>query len=129
MAPQVLYRTLRYHLRDIEHGDQNTRWIPKNFRGGRMKLSTCGKVVTNCDHLQKLKYSSQNPFAFTEYGVLMAANLLNSPRSIEMSIFIVRAFVKLRRIMTVGAHGRAPLRWKRSMMFSLRRCLMPYGIL
>jgi hypothetical protein len=36
------------------------------------------------------------PFAFTEYGALMAANVLNSDQAVEMSLFIVRAFVKLR---------------------------------
>ena len=36
------------------------------------------------------------PFAFTEYGALMAANILNSPRAVQMSIFVVRAFVKMR---------------------------------
>ncbi|MCX6339319.1 MAG: ORF6N domain-containing protein [Candidatus Aureabacteria bacterium] len=38
------------------------------------------------------------PYAFTEHGAIMAATVLNSPLAIEMSIFVVRAFVKLRRI-------------------------------
>jgi hypothetical protein len=37
------------------------------------------------------------PYAFTEHGVIMAANLLNSPRAAEMSVYVVRAFVRLRR--------------------------------
>jgi hypothetical protein len=36
------------------------------------------------------------PYAFTEYGALMAANVLNSPRAVQMSIFVVRAFAKMR---------------------------------
>src|SRR5207248_422838 len=36
------------------------------------------------------------PWAFTEHGALMAATVLNSPRAVEMSVFIVRAFVRLR---------------------------------
>src|SRR5471030_1387412 len=36
------------------------------------------------------------PWAFTEYGALMAANVLQSPRAIEMSLFVIRAFVKIR---------------------------------
>jgi hypothetical protein len=36
------------------------------------------------------------PWAFTEHGALMAATVLNSPRAIEMSLFVVRAFLKLR---------------------------------
>jgi len=36
------------------------------------------------------------PFAFTEHGAIMAANVLNSPQATQMSVFVVRAFVKMR---------------------------------
>jgi phage regulator Rha-like protein len=36
------------------------------------------------------------PFVFTEHGALMAANLLNSQKAIEVSVYVVRAFVRLR---------------------------------
>jgi len=36
------------------------------------------------------------PHAFTEHGAIMAANVLNSKQAIEMSVFIVRAFIKMR---------------------------------
>ncbi|MGB2869790.1 MAG: ORF6N domain-containing protein [Bacteroidota bacterium] len=36
------------------------------------------------------------PFVFTEFGALMAANVLNSNRAVRMSVFVVRAFVKMR---------------------------------
>src|SRR6266581_2540402 len=36
------------------------------------------------------------PYAFTEYGALQAANILNSARAVQMSIFVVRAFAKMR---------------------------------
>jgi len=39
------------------------------------------------------------PYAFTEHGAIMAASVLNSPKAIEMSILVVRAFVKLRSIL------------------------------
>lgn len=39
------------------------------------------------------------PFAFTEHGAIMAATVLNSPRAVEMSVYVVRAFVKLREIL------------------------------
>jgi hypothetical protein len=39
------------------------------------------------------------PRAFTEHGVIMAATLLNSPRAIQMSVYVVRAFVKLRKLL------------------------------
>jgi len=58
------------------------------------------EVVANCDHLSKLKYSSSLPFVFTEHGAIMAASVLNSHRAVEVSVFIVRAFVKLRRMIS-----------------------------
>ena len=38
------------------------------------------------------------PYAFTEHGVVMAANVLNSKQAVTMSVYIVRAFVKLREM-------------------------------
>ncbi len=37
------------------------------------------------------------PFAFTEHGAIMVASVLNSTRAIEMSVFVVRAFVRIRQ--------------------------------
>jgi len=42
---------------------------------------------------QNMKYL---PAAFTEHGAIMAATVLNSPRATQMSVFVVRAFVKMR---------------------------------
>ena len=61
------------------------------------------KVVTNCDHLQKLKFSKVMPFAFTEFGAIQAANLLASNQAIEMGIYVVRAFVQLREAASQNA--------------------------
>lgn len=38
------------------------------------------------------------PTVFTEHGAIMAATVLNSPRAVEMSVYVVRAFVKLRDV-------------------------------
>ncbi len=43
------------------------------------------------------------PYAFTEHGAIMAANLLSSPRAVEVSVYVVRAFVRLRELATT--HG------------------------
>lgn len=43
------------------------------------------------------------PFAFTEHGAIMAATILNSPRAVEMSLYVVRAFVKLRALLASNA--------------------------
>jgi phage regulator Rha-like protein len=57
------------------------------------------EVVTNCDHLQKLKFSPVNPYVFTEHGAIMAACVLNSQKAVEVSVFVVRAFVQLREVL------------------------------
>ena len=46
---------------------------------------------------QNIKYL---PYAFTEYGAIMAANVLNSGHAMRMSVFVVRAFVRLREMVT-----------------------------
>jgi hypothetical protein len=46
--------------------------------------------------LKRGEHSKYPPKAFTEHGAIMAANVLSSPQAIEMSVFVVRAFVKLR---------------------------------
>src|SRR6266478_357210 len=42
------------------------------------------------------------PYAFTEHGAIMAATVLNSQRAIEMSIFVVRAFVRMREALAAN---------------------------
>ena len=54
------------------------------------------EVVANCDHLRKLKYSPVQPSVFTEHGAIMAASVLNSDRAIQVSVYVVEAFIKMR---------------------------------
>ncbi len=76
------------------------------------------------------------PYAFTEHGAIMAANVLRSDRAIEMSVFVVRAFVKLRGMLAsqvemlrkleeledkVGEHDEA----LRSIVEAIRRLMAP----
>ncbi len=61
------------------------------------------EVITSCDHLQKLKFSKSMPFAFTEHGAIQAANVLASARAVEMGIYVVRAFVRLKQASTLHA--------------------------
>lgn len=78
---------------------RNVRRFPDDFM---FQLTTSEKqeVVTNCDHLQRLKFSSNLPYAFTEQGVAMLSSVLNSERAIEVNILIMRAFVKLREMIS-----------------------------
>ncbi len=76
------------------------------------------------------------PFAFTEHGAMMAACGLNSPRAVDMSLFVIRAFVRLRSIyashieltrrldeldIKVGGHDDAI----RSIVEAIRRLMLP----
>jgi len=42
------------------------------------------------------------PYAFTEHGAIMAATVLNSDQAVEMSVFVVRAFVRLRQMLAAN---------------------------
>ncbi len=46
---------------------------------------------------QKHRNPRYRPYAFTEHEAIMAANILNSPRAVQMSVYVVRAFIAMRR--------------------------------
>ena len=46
------------------------------------------------------KHRKYAPLVFSEHGAIMAATILNSPRAVQMSVYVVRAFVKLREVLT-----------------------------
>ena len=66
----------------------------------RLTLDEKTEVVTHCDHLARLRFSPQLPMALTEHGAIMAATVLNSPRAVQMSVFVVRAFVRMRAVLS-----------------------------
>jgi ORF6N domain len=75
---------------------RNAARFPPDFMF-QLEPAEKAEVVTNCDHLQKLKFSKSMPFAFTEYGAVALANILASAQAVEMGIYVVRAFVRLRQ--------------------------------
>jgi hypothetical protein len=79
-----------------EQVKRNANRFPYDFMF-QLTKSEKSEVVANCDHLENLKYSRSLPYTFTEHGAIMAASVLNTPRAIEVSVFIVRAFIKLRQ--------------------------------
>jgi len=46
--------------------------------------------------LKRGEHRKYRPYAFTEHGAIMAATVLSSPKAVEMSVFVVRAFIKMR---------------------------------
>lgn len=82
-----------------EQVKRNLKRFPKDFMF-QLTQKEKDEVVAICDHLENIKFSSSLPYAFTEHGAIMAANILNSARATQMSVFVVRAFVKMRGILT-----------------------------
>ena len=68
----------------------------------RLTAAEKSEVVANCDHLANLKFSKTLPIAFTEHGAIMAASILNSTRAVELSVFVIRAFVAIRHAITTN---------------------------
>ena len=81
---------------------RNAARFPKDFLF-QLTHQEKKEVVTNCDHLARLKFSPVRPYAFTEHGALMAANVLNSARAVKMSVYVVRAFIKQREMLMAQA--------------------------
>jgi hypothetical protein len=79
---------------------RNQNRFPADFMF-RLRAKEKAEVLANCDHLQTLKFSPAPPNAFTEHGAVMVASVLKTPRAIEVSVYVVRAFMKLR----AGSHG------------------------
>lgn len=61
------------------------------------------EVVANCDHLARLKFAKALPWAFTEHGAIMAAMVLNSSQAVAMSVYVVRAFIRMREQLVANA--------------------------
>jgi hypothetical protein len=69
------------------------------FELAREEILRISQTVTS---LANLKFSKQVQ-AFTEHGALMAASVLNSPEAVEMSVFVIRAFVRAREQLAANA--------------------------
>ena len=82
-----------------EQVKRNEDRFPPDF-AFQLTAAEKAEVVANCDHLARLKFSPVLPRAFNEHGAIMAATVLNSPRAVQMSVFVVRAFVKMRAVLT-----------------------------
>ena len=102
-----------------EQVKRNLKRFPPDFMFQLVEQEKA-EVVAICDHLQRLRFSPNLPYAFTEHGAIMVASVLNSDHAVQTSVFVVRAFVQLRRMLvpykdlmarledlekTVGTHG------------------------
>jgi hypothetical protein len=129
----VLYGTTTKRLN--EQVKRNRERFPQDFMFQLTKREKA-EVVAICDLLTKLKFSPVLPNAFTEHGAIMVASVLNTKRAIQVSVFVVRAFVKLREMLSKHkelAHKLAALERKfqnhdesiRSLVVAIRQLMAP----
>ena len=83
-----------------EEADSLRSQIATSSGGNRSQVAT-GSQSRTILRSQNATSSSHGgrryrPYAFTEHGAIMAANVLNSARAVQMSVFVVRAFLKMR---------------------------------
>ncbi len=67
------------------------------------------------------------PFAFTEHGVIQAANVLSSPRAIAMGVHVVRAFVQLRELLASNKEFAAHDEAIAAILSAIRQLMHPPG--
>ena len=81
-----------------EQVKRNMKRFPEDFMFQLNQEEKQGLIESHT-HLNKLKYSPNLPFAFTEHGAVMLASVLNSERAIEVNVQIVRIFTRMREML------------------------------
>jgi hypothetical protein len=79
---------------------RNLRRFPQDF-AFQLTLAEADEIRRSTSQFVTLKRGfnvKYRPWAFTEHGAIMVASVLNNPRAVEMSVFVVRAFVRLRDV-------------------------------
>ena len=75
---------------------RNEERFPPSFRF-QLTKEELREVITNCDNPDRLRFSPQTPYAFTEQGVAMLSGILNSAVAVRVSIRIMDTFVAMRK--------------------------------
>jgi len=82
-----------------EQVKRNIRRFPEHFMFELTKKEK-DELVANCDRFKNLKHSTSLPHAFTQFGVLQAANVLNSEKAILMGNRIIEVFVRMQELLS-----------------------------
>ena len=90
-----LYGIPTYRLN--EQVKRNLKRFPDDFIF-KLTMKEKKEVIAKCDNLARLRFSPHLPYAFTEYGAVMLASILNSDRAIAVNIQIVRVYAKMRHL-------------------------------
>ena len=97
-----LYGVRVRHLN--QQAKRNAKRFPPAFRfqlsAQELKILRSQNVISSKGH----GGARYRPYAFTEHGAIMAATVLSSERAIEMSVFVVLAFVRMRRALVGNRH-------------------------
>ena len=85
----------RFQLTREEHAHLISQIVTSNSEntGGQRDAPGSSQTVMTSG---KFRAQAYLPWAFTEHGALMAATVLSSPRAVQMSLFVVRAFMQMR---------------------------------
>jgi hypothetical protein len=83
-----------------EQVKRNRKRFPEDFmfQLTRAEARELGRLRSQNATLKRGEHIKHLPFAFTEHGAIMAANVISSARAVAMSVVVVRAFVRLRQL-------------------------------
>ena len=99
----AIYRVTTKRLN--EQVKRNKRRFPDDFMF-RLNAEEARKLISSRSQIATLK-KGQNikhlPYAFTEHGAIMVATILSTAEAVKMSVFVVRAFVRMREQLTANA--------------------------
>lgn len=86
---------------------QEWRNLKSQIATSKLELSPKEGVTPNWSQFatssKRHRGAAYRPFAFTEHGAIMAANVLNSPDAVKMSVYVVRAFMQMREQLAANA--------------------------
>jgi ORF6N domain-containing protein len=86
-------------VEEITHSIRVFRGFPEDFTFQLTTAEYAALMLQNATSKSSHGGRRKLPLVFTEHGAIMAATVLNSPRAVEMGIYVVRAFVRLREIL------------------------------
>ena len=81
---------------------RNRERFPTDFVFQVTRLELVGNSRSQNVTLKQGENEKYLPYAFTEHGAIMAANVLSSPQAVAMSVYIVRAFVQQREVLAAN---------------------------
>jgi hypothetical protein len=92
-----------FQLSQKEAATMRSQFVTSSLEivGGKSEASMWSQIATT-SRPQRRRLSNL-PWAFTEHGAVMAANVLRSPKAVEMSVYVVRAFIAQRELLATNA--------------------------